>query len=485
MSTLEKAIREHQQETLIETTNAFKSIEQLVRMGLMPVEQLPFLKRALVQMESGAFMPAPERRSFYTFINKLLEVTLSDPAILRQVKNKTASLKNEEAIVEDCHSTKPLENFDDKVSPNTWAPGTADAVAPTDPMAEGHCKACGLLKKAVAGLAGTHCLTCDKVMLATAVRDFAAYPIGHHEEAVNEAIDLKKTPPGMLQTLANIVKQKKRAGGKPTPEDKKMATRAKNELRRRRHMGEEVEQIDELSKKTLEKYTEKSRQHVMLTHEKAMKRIRGQNTAKDLLKKKVSEATEQVEEAVQTITKKDWNAKHKDHKHTIGRNKYLMVLDKKTGGTMLKPVAVVENYEAAVAQTLAEFGVSSIAEVEDTKAFFAMVEAAVEDWREKAKQDMEKHKAKKAKALEDAKTELDNTDKKELKKSYIQHAFKKKDKDDVTESEDWREKAKQDMAKRKAEKEKVMADAKKELDATDKKELKKSYIKHAFKKEND
>ena len=56
------------------------------------------------------------------------------------------------------------------------------------------------------------------------------------ESNVNEKTDetLKKMPQGMLDTLATNAKSKERAGGKLSPEDKRMASRAKAELRRRR-----------------------------------------------------------------------------------------------------------------------------------------------------------------------------------------------------------------------------------------------------------
>jgi len=56
------------------------------------------------------------------------------------------------------------------------------------------------------------------------------------ESNVSEKADvtLKRMPEGMLDTLATNVKSKERAGGKLSPEDKRVASRAKAELRRRR-----------------------------------------------------------------------------------------------------------------------------------------------------------------------------------------------------------------------------------------------------------
>jgi hypothetical protein len=51
---------------------------------------------------------------------------------------------------------------------------------------------------------------------------------------LTEDVDLRKMPEGMLVTLSKMVHNKKRAGGKPTETDRKMVTRAKAEIRRRR-----------------------------------------------------------------------------------------------------------------------------------------------------------------------------------------------------------------------------------------------------------
>jgi len=54
-------------------------------------------------------------------------------------------------------------------------------------------------------------------------------------DPINEVqLDLKRTPEGMLDTLSGNVRAKARAGGKVSPTEKKLASRAKAELRRRR-----------------------------------------------------------------------------------------------------------------------------------------------------------------------------------------------------------------------------------------------------------
>lgn len=152
MENLEKSIKEQQEQSLIETVDRLRKIEELVRMGLMPVENLPLLKRAFTSMEQNAFMPHAHRKIFYDFIGELMDLTLNDTTINRLLKQRVAATKNEEV------------------------------------------------------------------------------------EHVGEEVELSKAPEGMLMTFANLVKSKVRAGGKPTDGDKKLASKAKNELRRRRNV---------------------------------------------------------------------------------------------------------------------------------------------------------------------------------------------------------------------------------------------------------
>lgn len=158
-----------------------KKIEELVRLGLLPIERLALLKRAIINMEKDMFLPVAQRKIFYDFIERLLDLSLSDQTINRLIRMKVQRLKYEQLeqnsqLIEE--TTMPAKNV---------------------------------------------------------LRAFYA-----------EDIELKKAPEGMLMTYANLVKQKIRAGGKPSEGDKRLATMAKNELRRRRNvmskrMSEETE----------------------------------------------------------------------------------------------------------------------------------------------------------------------------------------------------------------------------------------------------
>ena len=69
-------------------------IETLIRLGLIPIEDLPYLKKALGHVKSNMFLPVQERRVFYKFVNDILKITLDSPALLRLIMNKTGALKH-------------------------------------------------------------------------------------------------------------------------------------------------------------------------------------------------------------------------------------------------------------------------------------------------------------------------------------------------------------------------------------------------------
>lgn len=131
--------------------NTLKHVETLVRLGIVPTQDLQFLGRALQHVEADTLLPINERKAFYKFIEKMMDVVFSDPTIFRLVRQKVSMNKYEE-----------------------------------------------------------------------------------HEPVSESQLDLKRTPEGMLSTLSTNVKSKAKAGGKVSPAEKRLASRAKAELRRRR-----------------------------------------------------------------------------------------------------------------------------------------------------------------------------------------------------------------------------------------------------------
>lgn len=147
-------------------------VEELVRMGLMPVQNIPWLAQAMRHMQTDAYLPLVERRVLYEFVRRIFSHVFNDPLIYRLIRQRTAMNKYEEF------------------------------------------------------------------------------------EPVNEAQgpDLKKTPEGMLVSLATQAERKKRAGGKVSDIDKKMASKAKTELRRRRDVAMKKESYETAFNKALENY---------------------------------------------------------------------------------------------------------------------------------------------------------------------------------------------------------------------------------------
>jgi len=148
METLEQSIRKQMNEGL-----NIPKLELLVRLGLMPLQTLPILRRALDRVQGGVMLTPDDRQVLSMLLNKLMGITFDDSAIFQRMRTIVTQTRN--------------------------------------PAMESN---------------------------------------------VNEKTDetLKKMPQGMLDTLATNAKSKERAGGKLSPEDKRMASRAKAELRRRR-----------------------------------------------------------------------------------------------------------------------------------------------------------------------------------------------------------------------------------------------------------
>lgn len=169
------------QEPINEVFDRLKKVEELVRFGLLPIEHLSILKRALSRMQQGMFIPFDERKIFYGFISRLIDLALSDTTINRLIKQRAMSTKFEEKSIPDA------------------------------------------LEQVKAELAEKNMKKTAKNMLQYLYK--------------KEDLDLKKTPEGMLDTLASVVKHKVSAGGKVSPEEKRLSSKAKSELRRRRNVA--------------------------------------------------------------------------------------------------------------------------------------------------------------------------------------------------------------------------------------------------------
>lgn len=181
--------------TSIEPTELESKLEDLVRVGLIPVQELPILRRALRYVEQGTFLPANERKVFYKLVRKYMSTTLLDPTINRLIRQRIM----------------------------------------TNPMRED-------IQAAIAEAKSALKKTKKKVSATDMLESLYQ----------TEDVDLKKAPEGMLLSYANSVKTKLRAGGKPSVTDKQLASKAKSELRRRRNvqakrmMGESVSYAEKM-----------------------------------------------------------------------------------------------------------------------------------------------------------------------------------------------------------------------------------------------
>jgi hypothetical protein len=129
-------------------------IEFLARLGLLPLNVLPYLRKTLDRIESGTALTMDDRKIIKMLMNKLVSLTLDDSMSYQRLRLLVTQQRN-----------------------NTM----------NNPIKE------------------------DK-----------------------RREDMKKMPEGMLDTLATNIRVKVRSGGKVSVEDKRMASRAKAELRRRR-----------------------------------------------------------------------------------------------------------------------------------------------------------------------------------------------------------------------------------------------------------
>lgn len=75
-----------------------KHIEDLVRMGLLPAQNIPALKQALLGADKNLFLPDQQRKVLYAFFNKIMDIVSKDPAIGRSMKNHAARMRFESTV---------------------------------------------------------------------------------------------------------------------------------------------------------------------------------------------------------------------------------------------------------------------------------------------------------------------------------------------------------------------------------------------------
>jgi hypothetical protein len=73
-----------------------KQIETLVRLGMMPVQYLPFVRMGLRGIETDSFLPVNQRHHLYNFIQKFMDIVLNDEMMYRLLRQRVAMTKFEE-----------------------------------------------------------------------------------------------------------------------------------------------------------------------------------------------------------------------------------------------------------------------------------------------------------------------------------------------------------------------------------------------------
>ena len=79
--TLERIIRENLNETY-----SVAKMEQLVRLGLLPLKILPVLKRALKRLGSGSMLNPEDRHALAMLVDKILYLSLDDSATFNRMR---------------------------------------------------------------------------------------------------------------------------------------------------------------------------------------------------------------------------------------------------------------------------------------------------------------------------------------------------------------------------------------------------------------
>lgn len=272
-------------------------IEELIRVGMIPVAQLPILKRAITYLDQGMFMPTLERQVFYTFVSKFMGTSLNDPTLFRALKQKIITNRNMREHMDNMNEAstgvKQTASHSDDIKSRVAADIAArkakrqaalDAASKemasyvpdkkdkrkifqkeeVEQLDELSKKTLGSYinkasnDKADRAFMSGNAYAKDGSKVSAYSRKEAKRGSGIAKavsklQMKNEEIELQKAPEGMLMNFANIVKSKVRAGGKPTDGDKKLASKAKNELRRRRNVASKrmAESVDYAERITL------------------------------------------------------------------------------------------------------------------------------------------------------------------------------------------------------------------------------------------
>jgi hypothetical protein len=201
-------------------------LEMLIRLGLLPINIIPVLRRALLRVKTGMMLTPEDRAALGMLIDKVLSFSLEDPVSFQRLRTHVTkrSAMNTSPLDE---TANPMKKSMKKLTPEMLVnlsrsifskKKKGKKMSKADLVAANRAKAYNIVK---------HKLKKKATPNVTAKESYEIFEDRRREE-------FKRMPEGMLNNIANNVYSKVRAGGKISPEEKKLASRAKAELRRRR-----------------------------------------------------------------------------------------------------------------------------------------------------------------------------------------------------------------------------------------------------------
>jgi hypothetical protein len=330
---LEQIIRS----TMTEAADMDGRLDQLVRAGLMPTSSLPLLKRAISRMHAGMSLQGAERDVMNMFISSMMFIVLGDDAIFNKARVGAKSYAAEETELDEnapivAHLTK---RYGDNIRKSHVMSAAKDFGVDASKLSKAVRKklgksmldeakekteydyegdmAMGQLKSIIANSQRMHDMLSDDTNLPewvqskiTLAEDYISTASNYMQGEMNE----EKMP---FEGPYRKVGDRKDKYGNPIKNvAKHLAKKAMNAQK-----NEEVEVIDELSKKTMGSYVNKAAERIGTKGVSAGLRIaadeKSSGNFKDMGKRQKGIAT-----AVKKLTKEDIEQVDEISKATLG-----------------------------------------------------------------------------------------------------------------------------------------------------------------------
>ena len=357
---LEQTIR---QTVMSESMDLDARLQQLVRAGLMPQNTLPLLRKAIAKVQMGASLQGPERDVMATFINSMMYIVLGDDTIFNKARAGAKGYAAEEVELEESitsmsdarikyhatknfphgrytskeikaeherrrksvpnyHTVKPSLNEDeqiDELSRGTMASYIKKAVPSKRGLEDSSDR---LHQKGHAAYTAGATKTSDKMLSLSGKQYNKAMKRG---EGINRAADkLAKEDFELSEEVENIDELSRATVGRYSQKAKSIADneggkdRTKGrELAGRKKWGgtmsgvkparvpatEEVEQVDEISKATMGRYINKAKDSIDTNSWRQGYKEAGTGSPSGRLERKLSKRHKGIETAVKKLTK--------------------------------------------------------------------------------------------------------------------------------------------------------------------------------------